>query len=137
MTWLIEDFRDWLRLLYDAFFPPYYKLGGPHALVPGLILEWKEGMQVVATWARDSLYELNPYKSLRTFVTVFVSITTLALEFSHKDASEYLQRVQSVTQLRPPMLCREPEKAYVVHDLLSLLTNNDEMSLNRGILFMK
>lgn len=126
-----------MRLLYDALFPPHYKLGGPHVLIPGLIPEWKEGTQVVATWARGSLYELDPRGSLRTFVTVFASIATLALEFSQKDASEYLQRIQSVAWFRPFMLCREPDKAYVVHDLLSLMMNDDGMSLNRGILFMK
>ena len=135
--WLTDDLRDWLRLLYNAYFPPHYKLGSPHVLAPGLIPEWKEGTQVVATWARESLYELDPHKSLRMFVTAFVRMATLALEFSQKDASEYLQRVQCVARFRPSMLSRGPEKAYVVQDLLSLMTNSDAMSLNRGILFMK
>ena len=125
--------------MHDALFPPYYKLGGLHALVPDSIPEWRSGLHVIATWTRDSLYQLDPIpiKYQGAFITTLARFTRLALEFDRPKALKYLERIPCASAVRPAPLLREQGKKYVVLDVLSLMQNTDETALDRGILFMK
>ncbi|KAI0369978.1 hypothetical protein BV20DRAFT_945276 [Pilatotrama ljubarskyi] len=128
----------WLEQLHAALFPQYYKLGSFCVLDATLLPELQQGLQVVQVWVRDLLYDLKPFggpKGALMFLTTLIRATRICLVAPSKNP-DYLQRIPSVAVYRPENLLRNPEKAYVVHDLLSFMQNGEEKSLTRGILFM-
>ncbi|KAI1785420.1 hypothetical protein LXA43DRAFT_132940 [Ganoderma leucocontextum] len=128
--------RHWLRQLYEAVYPPYYKLGSVHDLSPALIPEFKLGGQVIKVWVRDRLYALDPHRPPNAFLTNLIQAARLALKFDQDAAAEYLHRVPTIMIYRPPMLLRDNDKSYVVHYLLHSMQDSDEHALNKGVLFM-
>lgn len=125
--------------MYEAIFPPYYKLGSLHALSPETIPELEQGLQVVKVWARDLLYRLNPYRPAHLFLTMLLRTARLAFIFDPKAACDYVPRVPSVSTNKPTALMRvrEAEKAYVVQDFVGFMQNSEVFSLNQGVLFLK
>ncbi|KAI1785582.1 hypothetical protein LXA43DRAFT_1185708 [Ganoderma leucocontextum] len=128
--------RQWLRQLYEAIYPPYYKLGSVHDLSPALIPEFKLGGQVIKVWVRDRLYASDPHRPSNAFLTNLIQASRLALKFDHDAAAEYLHRLPTVMNYRPPMLLRDNDKLYVVHYLLHSMQDSDQHALNKGVLFM-
>ncbi|KAI9068145.1 hypothetical protein FKP32DRAFT_1672451 [Trametes sanguinea] len=131
--------RYWLRQLYNALFPEYSKLGSTHVLEPRLIPELERGFQAVNTWIRDLLYELNalrPVDSSTPFLVAFMRATLTAFKSGPKEIADYISRVPCVATARPEELLRGPDKAYIVHDFVDFMKNNDIHALNRGVLFL-
>ncbi|TFK88273.1 hypothetical protein K466DRAFT_598787 [Polyporus arcularius HHB13444] len=128
----------WLRRLYEAFYPPYYKLGSIHVLSPELVPELHQGLPTVQAWLRDLLYKLDPYSppASSSFLASLIWTTSLAFRFDAKAAPEYLTRVPCVAAYRQPALLRGNDKAYIVHDLLAHMQSSDHHALSRGILFL-
>ncbi|KAM5542264.1 hypothetical protein V8D89_004137 [Ganoderma adspersum] len=113
--------RQWLRQLYEAIYPPYYKLGSA---------------QVIKAWIRERLYALDPYHPPNAFLTSLTQASCLALQFDHDEAAAYLRRIPSVMKYRPRVLLWDDNKSYVVNYLLDTLQDSDEHALNKGVLFM-
>ncbi|PIL29959.1 hypothetical protein GSI_07870 [Ganoderma sinense ZZ0214-1] len=128
--------RHWLRRLYEAIYPPYYKLGSVNDLSPALIPEFDQGKQVIRVWVQDLLYAIEPHRHPNAFLTNLVQSIRLALKFDQNSATEYLHRLPTVMTYRPPMLLRDHDKSYVVHYFLDSMKNSDENALNKGVLFM-
>ncbi|KAH9891312.1 hypothetical protein C8Q73DRAFT_119576 [Cubamyces lactineus] len=122
----------WLRKLHDTLFPPYYKLGSPCVFDPALVTAFEHVRSLVGTWVRSLLYSVSYSPD---FLTTLLRAVRVALHSDPKVAWEYLHRVPCVDACRPVLLLRGPD-TYVVHDLLSCTQNDDENSLNRGILFL-
>ena len=123
--------------MYEAIYPPYYKLGSAQILSPELIPEFKPGSQVIKAWIRERLYALDPYHPPNAFLTSLTQASCLALQFDHDDAAAYLRRIPSVMKYRPRVLLWDDNKSYVANYLLDTLQDRDEHALNKGVLFMK
>ncbi|KAI0716097.1 hypothetical protein C8T65DRAFT_606293 [Cerioporus squamosus] len=135
---LARQQRNWLRQLYEALFPPYYKLGSLYALSQVAIPELEHGLQVVRVWTRDLLYRLDPYRPPHLFLTMLIRTARFAFTFDHKAAADYAPRVPCVLAYRPQALMRSQgtEKSYVVQYLIGFMQNSEVYSLNQGVLFM-
>lgn len=134
----LDQSRNGLRQLYEAIYPPYYKLGSVHVLSPSLIPEFELGRQVVNVWARDRLYALDPRQRPQTaFLTSLMQVSRLAFAFDCSATAEYLPRIPSIMRYRPTMLLQSHDGAYVVHYLIDFMQYNDDRALNKGVLFMK
>ncbi|TBU23105.1 hypothetical protein BD311DRAFT_674657 [Dichomitus squalens] len=139
----VEDFheharhrRHWLRRLYDALYPPYYKLGSIHLLSSALIPEFTVGGHVIKSWVNEHLYSLSAYQS-NAFITNFIQGLRLAFVFDANNASEYVYRTPAVMTHRPSALMRSGEtNVYIVHYVLDSMQNSDISALNKGVLFM-
>ncbi|OBZ79120.1 TPR and ankyrin repeat-containing protein 1 [Grifola frondosa] len=128
--------RDWLRQLYDALFPPHYKMGSLHLLATAMIPEFQKGLQVVRTWVPELFYALDPYAAQHQFLSSLTRAAALSYTFDSYAAHHYIRRANCYSMYRPPHLLRSPD-AYVVHDILAFMEDNHQNSLSRGILFMK
>ncbi|KAI0327262.1 hypothetical protein GY45DRAFT_1428013 [Cubamyces sp. BRFM 1775] len=137
---LQEQFHQqkyWLRQLYDALFPPYYKLGCRHALDPAMVTEIKQAGPVIEMWARNLLFGIGRTESYSAlFLTNLMRVLRIALDKNPTAAWEYLPRVPCVSTYRPKLLLRRPDEAYIVSDLLASMQNDDTQSLNRCVLFL-
>lgn len=106
-----------------------------------MIPELARGLQVAQVWIRELLYSLDPFgrvtKGGTMFLTVLTRMISLSLTCDFKAATEYLPRVPCVASSRPPQLLRNTDKAYIVHDLLSMMQVGELSALNRGVLFVK
>ncbi|KAI0656844.1 hypothetical protein C8Q70DRAFT_1158814, partial [Cubamyces menziesii] len=129
--------KYWLRQLYDALFPPYYKLGSRHALDTTTTTEIKQAGPVIEMWTRGLLYGIRHTESYSPlFLTNFMRILRIALSNDPTAAWDYLHRVPCVSTYRPRLLLRGLDEVYAVSDLLASMQVDDEQSLNKGILFL-
>ena len=135
---IVRPTRYWLRRLYEALCPPYYKLGSLQNLSPPLIPEFSVGTHVIKAWVCDLLYFINPWFQSNTFMTNFMQGFRLAFRFDASAASDYVHRIRSVASDRPPVLMRSGDtEGYIVHYFMGSMTDGDSKGLNKGVLFMK
>ncbi|CDO74781.1 hypothetical protein BN946_scf185001.g29 [Trametes cinnabarina] len=131
--------RFWLRHLYEALFPEYYKLGSYQALDPKSIPELERGFQIVDVWVRDLLYGLDASRTADSgtpFLVALMRATRTSFTCGNKEIMEYISRLPCVAAARPEHLLRGPDKAYIVLDFVSFMQNTDPPALDRGILFL-
>ncbi|RPD59349.1 hypothetical protein L226DRAFT_576154 [Lentinus tigrinus ALCF2SS1-7] len=135
----IHQMRFWLRQLHATMIPGHHNLGGLHALSADSIPELQMGLALVKLWVQDVLYYLEPWRAADQYLTQLLQCARLAFILDFRLAVSCMDRVRCVTEFRPVDLMRKhgDMSSYVVHDMLKLLDNSDDVSLNRGFLFVK
>ncbi|KIO30564.1 hypothetical protein M407DRAFT_20452 [Tulasnella calospora MUT 4182] len=88
--------REWLDRLFKLCFPPTNKAGNLSDVVPSLIPEYKQAMQVVNSCLSVVFQSLRPADGPQDFLSNIVRTSLLATAFDYTSAMTYLRRGQWV-----------------------------------------
>lgn len=137
-SYLTSLFTDsiWIERLYESLNPIHHAYGSQANFAISLVPEAKRGLGATKEWVRETLYKLDPYNPVETFVTTFVRLLSLGSSFDYTAASGYVHQVRCVQLYKPPSLVRTGN-VYIINDVIGFFKGAEPWSLNAGVLFLR